>query len=300
VFNAFDDDSVYLEGDPGLRMLSGSQIVVDPRGFASGNATFEVWHTHSRELPDQGSEHPMRRGIRCESYTDTFVDGGFIQRHCNYVGVDVDRLRDGQTEFVYRLRRGTSQEDIRTHPRFRSIAGTPNNPRNGAVFVDQNGNPVLPRSFRLSDGDNDGAGAVLKVVKRGGVLHPDDGEDNLEEIQRGHVVATFDRFVGSRLSGVTSYRSANSTVWEEMWTSIYPPEEYNAIVGKIATPRGPYPQYGGGHNWLYDGLDYEVRGTWSFQELADGKSKTSFKHIYTCSRIWVLSGPRGWEPIIYA
>jgi hypothetical protein len=241
--------------------------------------------------------------MRVESFTDTF-DGLFVRRSCNYVGIDTSNLDPlGQTEFVYSLQVSVQNEPIETHPRFRSFAGTPLHPRKGAVFIDQaTGYPIVPKIYISPDSSDDGAGMQLRgATLRGAVMYPSDDDETPEEPEKkvGPVVGVFDKFVGNSLSGVTSYLAPSNTVWRESWTSITPPAEYTSIVGQIATPRGPYPNYGGQFNWLYVGLSYEIRGSWTEEEQRNGSSKMKLKHIFSCSRDWRLSGPRGWHPSLY-
>jgi len=148
---------------------------------------------------------------------------------------------------VYESRRGTGQEAIQTNPRFVShIAGKPSAPLNGAIFLDPNG-----------------------------------------DVTTDDVLGTFDKFKlivdGKRneLFGLNAYLAVNNTIWSKSWTQRSKPSQDN--VGKIATPSGPYPNYGAGSNWLDLGVDYTQRA-----------------NVYACHQQWMGSGPGGFSTIVYA
>jgi hypothetical protein len=233
-------------------------------------------------------------------YTIT-LDAVMAQMEARYYGVDNDEKSNQlETERVYSLTIGTGEEPIETHPNFRDFAGTPNNPRNGARFVDQEtGAVVLPQGFSINSiEDGDGAGQFMLVDRRGTHFEKSDGTEvsPAEKPSRRAIAAVFDGFVGGSMTGVTSFLDANNTIWRESWTSSRPLDDSSSgMVGKVMNPPGPVPDFGT-RNWLYVGMNMEMKTT--YKQVGEN-GDVSEKSVFSLSREWRLSGRRGWHPAIY-
>lgn len=206
-------------GNNGLILEAAGELSVDRMGIWSGACRFKIPPNRFDLVPSMNSAHPHANFCLAERQRVSFTPGFWT------VFIDYAGCVDEETEPVYELSPGTGNEPIETHDKFVSdIAGKPSDPKNGAVFVNANGDRTT------SD--------LLGVFDR--FSHTIDG-------------------LRSPFSGVTDYISANNTVWTKSWTSKSAPSASSRIV-KIATPDGPNPDYGGSYNWLEMPTSYTKRG----------------------------------------
>ena len=126
-------------------------------------------------------------------------------------------------------------------------------------------------------------GGKPSAPKNGAVFVDDTGHPTSDD-----KIGIFDRFrmtleSGERnlMAGVTGYEAANLTTWVKSWTSRSRPSD-GGNVGLIDNPEGNPPNYGSGRNWRYMGLS----------SLKRGKAHANRK-------AWQLSGPGGWNEMIY-
>lgn len=165
------------------------------------------------------SVHPLYTFLNLERRRVS-IENGYYVINGDYAGVD------GTTLPIYELCLGLGEEDIRTHPNFELIAGTPSSPLHGAIFVDKEDPTTITT-------DND----------------------------RG-VFDKFQAYVGGELNpkgGLEAYLDASQAVWRERYVSRSRPGDI-AFLGRTSFPEGPVPGLGSGGNWLYAGATYEQRG----------------------------------------
>jgi len=123
-------------------------------------------------------------------------------------------------EPIYELTTSLSQEPIQTHEDFETIAGTPDNPLNGSVFVDPD------TGFKSAKSN-----AIWKEFAFKGSANPK--------------------------AGVTSYMSPGAE-WRETKFQTKRPTSLRD-VGTIESPSGPNPSVSG-RNWLAWAESYVRRG----------------------------------------
>jgi hypothetical protein len=154
-------------------------------------------------------------------------DGQFYQVTYQYEGF----LND-LPEPTYTLNVSTNEEPIQIHPKFQSFAGTPKNPKNGAIFID-------PKTGKIS---TDNSKAVFREF-------------------------SFQESASQSFAGVESFLSPGAT-WQEISFDTKKPSDLGQL-GTIDTPDGRAPRFGSGRDWLYNGAEYtrrghiyEIRKTW--------------------------------------
>lgn len=82
--------------------------------------------------------------------------------------------------------------------------------------------------------------------------------------------------------GITSYLKPRTLWRKESFQKNQPTEDDLKLVGKIDTPEGDFPNYGGSYSWLLRNFDYQFQGA-----------------IYRYKKEWILSNPQGWNTDIY-
>lgn len=135
-------------------------------------------------------------------------------------------------EPIYSLSSSLSEEPIELHPDFLTIAGTPSDPLNGAIFIDPD---------------------TQKITK-----------DNARGVFR-EFLATLGSAANLK-AGIESYLSPGAT-WTEIYFSSSRPTDLGSL-GERDSPSGSNPSFGS-RNWLYSGCEYtrrgyiyEIRKTW--------------------------------------
>lgn len=166
------------------------------------------YSVHPRFTSMGVSKITWRKGVAGKFYRVTYVYEGFL---------------NSIPEPVYVLDASLSEEPIELHPDFTSIAGTPESPLNGAVFID-------PDTGKIT---TDNAKGVFREF-----MATVDGSANLK-------------------AGIESYLSANAR-WSEISFSKTRPSDLGSL-GSIDNPSGSNPSFGV-RTWLYDGVSYEQRG----------------------------------------
>ncbi len=81
---------------------------------------------------------------------------------------------------------------------------------------------------------------------------------------------------------ITSYLKPRTLWRKESFQKTQPSQDVLALVGKIDTPEGNAPDYGGSYSWLLRSFDYQFQGA-----------------IYRYKKEWILSNPQGWNTTIY-
>lgn len=268
----------------GGKIIDYGTLSTERDGLQSATATYKIARAKWRELPVRKSVHPIFKNLTVER-AEVSLSGPFAIATCNYYGIEGE-----ETDSVYDLDYGGSEDPIATHPDFKElIGGTATAPKNGANFKH-------PSIQRIANAQNftppNNAGWSFDFFD---IQVPDAN------------------FIGPRppatelnpFAGVQSYL-ASAMTWRRSWCrkeSIYDLSKVN----KIDQPEGPCPLLNdpkpipapkidtrflkdrqqpkdpdpGPRNWLLIGITQQQKG-----------------QIFQCTKIWRASGPRGWlEPI---
>lgn len=113
----------------------------------------------------------------------------------------------------------------------------------------------------------------------GAIFDPDPDDQTFQTFKQ---VVSGSTVTNLKWVGMRAYLNA-SAVWREIKVSKRKPSDTEiADIGKIENPPGG-PATPSGRNWLFGSLSY------------DQKAKT-----FTSRREWLLSGPGGWNDVVYA
>lgn len=209
-----------VHGNKGLILDAAGELSVDRMGVWSGACRFKIPIGRFDLVPLLNSMHPHANFCLAERQRVNFTPGLWTV-YIDYAGANVE-----ETEPVYELSPGTGNEPIETHDKFVStLAGTASSPKNGAVFVNGDGEKTTDNELGVFD--------RFSHTVSGGAFNP--------------------------FSGVKEYITANNTVWTKSWTRKNAPSAGTRII-KIAEPDGPNPSYGGKYNWLEMPTSYVKRG----------------------------------------
>lgn len=231
-------------GNDGLVLSAAGEISGDKNGLWTGACVFKLPVGRYDLVPGVGVEHPLADFLMSERFRLTFSPGLWTVS-VDYAGMSASY--EDASPAQYDLSPGTGNEPIETHPKFvTDIGGKPSDPKNGARF----------RHYETGAETEDDALGVFDEFKLivDGLKNP---------------YAKGEAFIAQ-----------NNTVWTKSWTQRTKPDSYGV---KIATPDGPYPDYGGDTNWLAMPIAYTQRGS-----------------VFTCTAKWIASGPGGWNATVYA
>jgi hypothetical protein len=132
-------------GRDGLILKHSGDITQDIYGEESGTCTFQVPPGSWDIMPGAGFEHPQATHMLFERRKVKFSPGFWLVS-CDFRGVNGDP--PPQYELVY----GSGSEPIETHPDFESkIGGKPSAPKNGAIFVGDDGNKTTDDAAGIFD-----------------------------------------------------------------------------------------------------------------------------------------------------
>jgi hypothetical protein len=111
-------------------------------GLSEGEASFEVMGVPgvalAAYLPALGAAHPLSAYVWMESRTITQTPTG-LRADCRYAGAEPAMFDVPQYELTIAMQ----EQPIETHQLFAStLAGTPNAPLNGAIFIDPDTNMI--------------------------------------------------------------------------------------------------------------------------------------------------------------
>lgn len=206
-------------GSQGLILEGVGEIVTDRFGLDTGKAYWQAPTAQALVLaPQLLSAHPDASYMKMERRVIQFAPP-FARIIGDYVGI-----MNNETTPVYELVGSVSEEPIQTHPEFDDIAGTPDDPAHGAIFVDENG-------YISFDPGRATFSHFAAIVE---------GEKN-------------------ELAGVTAYLDPGQVVWRKTWITRTRPTDISQL-GEIDSPEGNPPSLGSGKNWLYYALRFEQRG----------------------------------------
>lgn len=130
-------------GDPTLKLQAGWTVTDNDDGTKSGQATFKGAAAYASSGPRVGDSHPKQGGLECVSITASTDGQDQITLVATYFGISNDTRRVNYSP-------GSASEDIQLHPKFKSkLAGTPDNPKNGAVFEKVEAAGIIPEHYRF-------------------------------------------------------------------------------------------------------------------------------------------------------
>lgn len=125
--------SVY--GQQGIVVSNPGEVNTDIYGLETCSATYKCPMDRFDLIPGMFSPHPIFTYLNMERRRVNIGPDGFLTITGEYAGIPGE-----STVPIYEVVWGTSEEPIESHPLFDSaIGGTPSNPLNGAVFLDESG-----------------------------------------------------------------------------------------------------------------------------------------------------------------
>lgn len=210
------------------RVVADSARVRQKRnGLLEGECTFEVVGEQSAAgaylaaVVYIGGLHPYNPLLYLETREIIYTPIG-ARAVCSYVGVEVEFLERPSYELII----GMEESPIEVHPNFETLAGTPEAPANGAIFLD-------PESGLFSTDNATGLFDRFAPITSGGDKNP-----------LGGVEAFLDPVVTYRESYVT--RNLPSASGFGMIDENVPGPGFKGSLGA--------------RNWLYVGFTYQRRG----------------------------------------
>lgn len=109
------------------------------------------------------------------------------------------------------------------------------------------------------------------------------------DISTDDAVGVFDRFsimkdgAQNPWAGLQEYLAVNNTTWTKSWTRRSKPSGAARPLTVTTNPAGNPPSFdGANYNWLQFPVAFSQRGS-----------------AYECRQVWMLSGPRGWNRVVY-
>lgn len=134
----------------GIKRQPGAELAYDDTGLVEGQIVYAVdsgaWASAVALL---GTAHPDDENVTLYRLRRRFNTLGIQEAVFDCIGLSKD-----PTDRVVSFPASTSTEPIETHPDFAtaSMAGTPDDPQNGAVFTfDDDGNPTSFAGFNKDD-----------------------------------------------------------------------------------------------------------------------------------------------------
>lgn len=210
-------------GNAGLITEKPGEVNTDIYGLETCTAVYKCPMDRLDLIPAMFSQHPIFTYLYMERRRVS-IDPGFLTITCEYAGIP-----GSITVPIYEIVWGTSEEPIETHPKFISdIAGTPSNPLNGAIFLDETG-----------------------------VLTQDDSRGIFSGFRSG-----------SEFAGVTSYLDLAQMTWRVTFMTTDRPVSLSGVghISSPAGP-APSPSDGGnwlyvGLTYTQRGIIYSVQEEW--------------------------------------
>ena len=153
-------------GDPSLQLQPGWSITRHDDGTITGQAVFHGSAEYAALGPRLGGGHPKQPGLECTSITVTSDGLNQVTFNCAYFGIGNDTRRVNYSP-------GSASEDIQLHPRFKSVlAGSPENPKYGAVWEKVEENGITPEHYRwLGFFEKDGTSSTDTINTMVGTTH---------------------------------------------------------------------------------------------------------------------------------
>jgi hypothetical protein len=267
----FGNQLVY--GNTGLNVQEAGDITTDRFGVSAGTCVFVSPKNNVLEL----SEQFLHLGVATHPYANWLVltnkrvvmSPGVSTVVCTFEGIK------NPSEFIYSFEAGATQEPIQTHPNF-------------IILGQQYG------VWTVTDPNTQVSNIVGGV--EGGILP---SYAQLYQGQFGGFRTT------SKLAGLENYLDFGGATWSATQATPEPPTNALATIGHISVPLGTPPIFDDGRsvffigrgpkgaileeidsiqrNWLYMGMNFTQRGS-----------------AYMVTHNWLLSGPGGWNPLIYS
>ena len=218
----------YKGSTANLIISSQGSVKMDKYGDHTATCTFKVKPDQWASVPKKGDAHPYATWLMFVKRRVVFTPGYWTVT-CDYKGSSYDGGSDNDVDPVYELNYGSGTEPIETHPGFKTdIGGTPATPKNGAIFVDGNGNLTT----------DDAVGVFDRFLNK-----------NPDAPVGGGEAPSF--------AGVESYLDMNNVTWTKTWVT-----RADTVVDggevKIEVPEDEAPKYKcpdfDGRDWLYLGM----------------------------------------------
>jgi hypothetical protein len=174
-------------------------------------------------LRAQGSTHPVFRNMTVSRRTYQLTHAGTFYKVTYLYEGFIER----RPEPTYELSGGIREEPIQTHPDFATLAGTPSEPENAAIFID-------PQTWKQSSDDDAGV---------------------------------FDRFGDGELAGVAAYRVPTAIWTEISFSTSKPSDadDLGKIDDPPGSPPA-FPDgrdwMSVAYNYRKRGFVYEIRRSW--------------------------------------
>lgn len=222
----------------GLVMQSGRSVAVKADGTAEGTIVYECDESYESKLPKLYSSHPKEPALIAHRVDVVYLTNKRIQATYTYHGVSAQYGTSGRS--TVEMDGGVDQVPIQTHPKFATFAGTAQNPKNGALWLDAStGQPTKRNDNSIFDGFK---------------LDP-----------------------SSTLFGMESYLVPRPIITKSFWTGLAPS---GSSIGRIVSniPGAPSPP--GIRNWLCVGFSYQqVGGTFKVTEQYKGSPSPGWNSL---------------------
>ena len=118
-----------------------------------------------------------------------------------------------------------------------------------------------------------------------GAIWRDENGDKTTDDAKG----IFDRFLTHKpdgslnpWAGTSEYLAVNNTILTKSWTRKSRPSDSGRPLKVEDPPSGHAPNFSSNYKWLKFPASYTQRG-----------------RVYECRQMWMLSGPKGWNRVIY-
>ncbi len=119
---------------PGVAPQPGRRIAYKSDGTIEGSVKYVTKDDNIRNLPAIGASHPDEPAASAHHMDFEFMSNGRVEATVHYHGIASDMGDESRPTIDYPG--GVDQLPIELHPKFLEFAGTPENPKNGAVWVD--------------------------------------------------------------------------------------------------------------------------------------------------------------------
>lgn len=255
--------AVTVHGETALEIEDPGEIITDRFGLETATLSYKIKAATQAEralvlagtIPRIGDAHPLASYLKLVRVRKR-MDPGLMRFACDFEGVAED------TEPIYTLEAGLSEEPIETHRSFRFFAGKPSEPQNGAIFTDSSG--------AVTTDDAEGVFSGFAPY--------------LDPLGTGFATPNY------AFGGVTAYLNFSKAVWKMVYFTPNRPQDAYQALGRINTPPGQPPQFlqfawgvvSQTRNYLYMGMTMEQRGG-----------------AYKVEHGWMLSDVGGWNGSIY-
>ena len=216
-------------GSQELIICGGGELSTARGGLMTGRMSFKVQPGMWKEMPQLGEEHPLASFCKMEKRQVRFGKGYWTVLG-DYVGCEAAV----ESEPAYDWDPGTGTEPIEVAKNFvTEIGGKPSDPKNGAIFVDENGEETAD--------DKKGLFGRFRILDDEGELNP--------------------------FAGLENFLTMNNAVWTKTWVKRRAPDgsptgTEDRPMNIVSKPPGgsAVPKFGGDYDWLEFPIGFSARG----------------------------------------